>query len=360
LHHQVQEIDAAQLQPDEDRSLDARLSTLRHLERVRSGVMAALAALAGEERGASDPLVAALRALQSASRFDPSLVAARDELDDLLTRTRALIRNLEDSLEGLESDPGELDRSEQRRSLIDGLERKYGQGVATILAHRERAAEALADAEAADASGVELRSRERALGERVAELAERVSRGRRQAAAALAPQVEAALRRLALPHARFAIELQPREPIGGNGAEQVVFHFSANLGEPLAALTDVASGGELSRVMLALHAAAGSSIPTLVFDEVDAGLGGRSGRAVGEMLAQLARGRQVLVVTHLAQVAAFADHHLRVDKHENEGRTRTEVTPLNDAERVTEIARMLAGSDSDEAREHARALLRRP
>ena len=360
LRYQLQEIDAAQLQPDEEQSLDGRLSTLRNVERVRAGVTAALFALAAEERGASDTMAEGLRALHAASRFDPSLAASREEFDELLTRTRALIRSLEDALEGLESDPGELDRCEERRSLIEALERKYGHGVRAILAHRERAAHLLAEVEDADASGVELRARERDLGAQLIALAERVSRGRRQAAAALAPQVEAALRRLNLPHARFAIELQPRESIGASGAERVVFHFSANLGEPLAPLTEVASGGELSRVMLALHAAAGSTIPTLVFDEVDAGLGGRSGRAVGEMLAQLARGRQVLVVTHLAQVAAFADHHLRVDKQEADGRTRTVVTRLSEAERVTEIARMLAGSDSEEARDHARALLRRP
>jgi len=360
LRFQADEIDAAALQPAEDRDLDARLHTLRHVERVRAGVLAALAALDADERGANDTLAEALRGLHAASRFDASLVGVRDELDNLMVGARALTRTLEEALEGLESEPGELDRCEARRSLIEGLERKYGTGVSAILAHREAAALALAEAEDAENSSEQLRQQEASVTAALERATAELSRGRRQAAATLAPQVEAALQRLALPHARFAIDLQPRPSIAASGAERVAFRFSANLGEPLAALTDVASGGELSRVMLALHAAAGSTTPTLVFDEVDAGLGGRTGRAVGEMLAQLARGRQVLVVTHLAQVAAFADHHLRVDKHERDGRTRTEITPLSGEERVAEIARMLAGNDSVEAREHARALLRRP
>lgn len=358
--YQLQEIDAAALQPDEEQLLDARLSTLRHLERVRSGVLAALRALGAEEPGANDGLAAALRALQGASRYDPTLATARDELDSLLVGAQALSRHLEDALETLESEPGELDRCEARRSDIDALERKYGHGVAAITAYRAQVAAALAEAENAEANDDHLRALEAHHSAALEAAAAQLSRGRRQAAAALAPQVEAALRRLALPHARFTIELQPRASVAASGAERAVFHFSANLGEPLAALTDVASGGELSRVMLALHAAAGSTTATLVFDEVDAGLGGRSGRAVGEMLAQLARGRQVLVVTHLAQVAAFADHHLRVDKQERDGRTRTHITSLAGEERVAEIARMLAGNDSSEAREHARALLRAP
>ncbi len=140
----------------------------------------------------------------------------------------------------------------------------------------------------------------------------------------------------------------------------MALRFGANRGEPTASLLDVASGGELSRVMLALHAAAGTDVPTLVFDEVDAGLGGRTGRAVGETLRRLAAGRQVLVVTHLAQVAAFADRHLRVDKVELEGRTVTRVSPLEGEERVRELARMLAGDDGAAALEHARSLLDDP
>jgi len=365
LRYQVDEIDAARLAPDEDARLDARLTVLRHVERVREGVVVALSALSvaaesGERPSAADRLADAVRALTQAARHDPQLVGLAGEARDALTAVQAIGDELERALERLASEPGELDRLETRRAEIENLERKYGAGVAGVLATRaELATElgALAGIEAEDAALV---AREAGATARLTAAAAVVSGGRARAAKRLAPTVTSVLRELALPHGRFEIALEPLGEVGRHGAERVAFRFGANLGEPLAPLQEVASGGELSRVMLALHAAAGSAVPTLVFDEVDAGLGGRSGRAVGEVLARLARGRQVLVVTHLAQVAAFADRHLRVDKAEAEGRTVTRVTPLSGDARVEELARMLAGDAGDEARLHARALLRDP
>jgi DNA repair protein RecN (Recombination protein N) len=365
LRYQVDEIDAARLAPDEDARLDARLAVLRHVERVREGVSVALAALSvaaesGERPSAADRLGDAVRALTQATRHDPQLAGLTAEARDALAAVQAIGDELERALERLETEPGELDRLETRRAEIEGLERKYGTGVAGVLATRAELAtelDALAGIEAEDAALVAREARATA---RLTAAAAIVGEGRARAAARLAPTVTSVLRELALPHGRFEISLEPLAEAGRHGAERVAFRFGANLGEPLAPLAEVASGGELSRVMLALHAAAGSAVPTLVFDEVDAGLGGRSGRAVGEVLARLARGRQVLVVTHLAQVAAFADHHLRVDKTEAEGRTVTRVTPLSGDARVEELARMLAGDAGDEARLHARALLRDP
>ena len=365
LRYQVDEIDAARLGPGEDAQLDARLSLLRHVERVREGVSEALGALIGaDDRGershAADRIAAAVRALAQAARHDAQLANLATETSDALGAVQAIGAELERVLERLESEPGELDRLEARRAEIDDLERKYGPGVTGVLAMRARLAaelEALTGAEAEDA---ELTQAEARAAARLSTAATTLSRGRARAAAQLAPAVMAVLRELALPHGRFEIGLAASPEPGRHGAERVAFRFGANLGEPLAPLQEVASGGELSRVMLALHAAAGSAVTTLVFDEVDAGLGGRSGRAVGEVLARLARGRQVLVVTHLAQVAAFADHHLRVDKAEVDGRTVTRITQLAGEERVTELARMLAGDAGEEARVHARALLRDP
>ena len=365
LRYQVDEIDAARLRPGEDAQLDARLSLLRHVERVREGVSEALGALIGaddrdERTHAADRIAAAVRALAQAARHDAQLANLATETSDALAAVQAIGAELERALERLESEPGELDRLEARRAEIDDLERKYGPGVAGVLAMRATLAaelEALTGAEAEDAELTQVEARATA---RLSTAAAILSRGRARAAAQLAPAVMDVLRELALPHGRFEIGLAPSPEPGRHGAERVAFRFGANLGEPLAPLQEVASGGELSRVMLALHAAAGSAVTTLVFDEVDAGLGGRSGRAVGEVLARLARGRQVLVVTHLAQVAAFADHHLRVDKAEVDGRTVTRITQLAGEERVTELARMLAGDAGEEARVHARALLRDP
>ena len=365
LHYQVDEIDGARLAPGEDARIDARLTVLRHVERVREGVAGALAALgagddAGDRASAADRLADAVRALASAARHDPQLAGLAGEARDALAAVQAIADELERALERLESEPGELDRLESRRAEIDALERKYGAGVAGILATRDTLADELDGLAEAEAEDADLVAREARATARLAAAAAVLGEGRARAAARLAPAVTSVLRALALPHGRFEIALEPLPEAGRHGAERVTFRFGANLGEPLAPLQEVASGGELSRVMLALHAAAGSAVPTLVFDEVDAGLGGRSGRAVGEVLARLARGRQVLVVTHLAQVAAFADHHLRVDKTEADGRTVTRVEPLSGEARVVELARMLAGDAGDEARLHARALLRDP
>ncbi len=365
LRYQVDEIDGARLAPDEDARLDARLTVLRHVERVREGVVAALAALSaaaesGERPSAADRLADAVRALTQAARHDPQLGRLSGEARDALAAVQAIGDELERAIERLESEPGELDRLETRRAEIESLERKYGAGAAGVLATRAALAaelDALVGVEAEDAALAEREARATA---RLTAVAAVVSEGRARAAARLGPTVTSVLRELALPHGRFEISLEPLPEAGRHGAERVAFRFGANLGEPLAPLQEVASGGELSRVMLALHAAAGSALPTLVFDEVDAGLGGRSGRAVGQVLARLAHDRQVLVVTHLAQVAAFADRHLRVDKTEAEGRTVTRVTPLSGDARVEELARMLAGDAGDEARLHARALLRDP
>lgn len=360
LRYQVDEIDAARLRPGEDADLDVRLEALRHLDRVRTGVVEAVSALAAVEGSAADRLTEAVRALSAAARHDVSLRPLQDELADAATAVQAVAGELETALERLEAEPGELDRLEARRAEIEGLERKYGAGVDGVLRMRAELAAELADLDRADADDAELRRRDEELTAALQRAARTIGEGRRRVAAELAPAVVAVLRALALPHARFDIELQPLPEAGPTGAERVAFRFGANVGEPLGGLRDVASGGELSRVMLALHAAAGSDVPTLVFDEIDAGLGGRTGRAVGEVLARLARERQVLVVTHLAQVAAFADHHLRVDKTEVEGRTVTRVVRLEGEERVTELARMLAGDDGMAARRHAEALLRDP
>ena len=365
LRYQVDEIDAARLAPDEDARLDARLAVLRHVERVREGVTDALAALSaadesGDRQTAADRLADAVRALTQAARHDPQLESLTEEARDALAAVQAIGDELERALERLESEPGELDRLEARRAEIENLERKYGSGVAGVLAMRDALATQLDDLTGAEAEDATLTEREARATAHLTAAATTLGAGRARAAAELAPTITSVLRELALPHGRFEIALEPLADTGRYGAERVAFRFGANLGEPLAPLQEVASGGELSRVMLALHAAAGSAVPTLVFDEVDAGLGGRSGRAVGEVLSRLARGRQVLVVTHLAQVAAFADRHLRVDKAEAEGRTVTRVAPLAGEARVEELARMLAGDAGDEARLHARALLRDP
>lgn len=360
LRFELEEIETAAVQSGETQSLEARLSVLRQLDQVRQGVLGALAALSEAEPSAADHLAEASRSLAGAVRFDPGLQALSQELADVLAASQAIASELERAMDRLEAEPGELDRLEARRAVLRGLERKHGEGADALLRKRDQLSEALAQLRDMGANDAALSRREQALTAVLSEEAAAISHQRAMAAQTLQAAVTAVMAELALPHARFEVGLTPLQPLGPEGAESVAFSFSANLGESLAPLREVASGGELSRVMLALNAAAGSDTPTLVFDEVDAGIGGRSGRAVGSVLRRLAAGRQVLVVTHLAQVAAFADHHLRVDKEELEGRTVSRVHALTGVERLRELARMLAGDQGEAALEHARTLLTDP
>jgi DNA repair protein RecN (Recombination protein N) len=374
LRHDRDELDAAGIRPGESAELDERLALLRGADRVRESAARALAALDGgqgaidglamprgaHEGGAIDALAEAQRSLAAAARQAPPLTALAEELRVALDGAQAVSSEIEAFLHDLDADPAALDRAETRRSELDRLFRKHGGDEEAVLALRARIEDELAALERQSADVAALEAERAAFGLRRRSAGDALSAARAATAATLGPAVSEALRELALPHAAFAVSLEPLEHPGSHGFERIEFRFSANPGEGDGPLSAIASGGELSRVMLALHAVAGSERPVLAFDEVDAGVGGRTGRAVGRLLHRLAAGRQVLVVTHLAQIAAFADHHLVVDKATDEGRTRTRVTPVEGEARVRELARMLAGDDGPTARAHAEELLAAP
>jgi DNA repair protein RecN (Recombination protein N) len=357
LRHTCDELTGADLHRGESDALDERLGLLRQVEDVVDGVAAALSSLAGDERGAVDALAGALRALEGAGRHAAPLRALAVDLRVALDGAEAVAGELEAFLDEVDRDPRSLAEAEARRARLDRLFAKYGGGEGEALAALADAREELARLErrADDLASLE-RGAHEARARRAAAGA-LLSAGRAAAAARLGPAVSATLASLELPDARFVVALEPLDRPGPHGLERVEFRFGANLGEAEGPLSSVASGGELSRVMLALHAVAGSERPVLAFDEVDAGVGGRTGRAVGRLLKSLSLGRQVLVVTHLAQIAAFADHHLHVDKVVVEGRTRARVRTVEGTERVRELARMLGGDEGPEALRHAEALL---
>jgi DNA repair protein RecN (Recombination protein N) len=261
--------------------------------------------------------------------------------------------DLRNEAERAEEDPERLSLVQERRRSLSRLARKHGGSLTEVLAVLTETEREIAALEDADEIRLALElERTGALG-RAAAAEKVVGDARRDAAGALAAAVETHFGDLALEHATLSVEV-PAEGIG----DDVEFVFRANPGEAALPLAKVASGGELARVMLALRLVLSSAPPTLVFDEVDAGIGGEVGLAVGRALANLARDRQVLVVTHLAQVAAFADHHVVVEKHLLGERTRSEVRQLTREERVVELSRMLSGQpDSAAAREHATELL---
>lgn len=357
VRYEISEISKAELREGELAQLTADAARLEHAESLALSLGAAAEALRGDG-GAQDLIGRAEGEVAAAVSRDPALghllerlAAVGIEVADVATD---LIRSL------VTPDPAALEAIQQRLATLGRLRRKYGDDEAQILGYLERAAARALELEGSDAAAAHLQQElDRCRGEAHA-LAARLTALRVAAAPRLGEVMERMLAELALPESRFEVRLVERELFEG-GAEAVVFHVSTNPGEAPRPLAKVASGGELSRIALALHLLASSPEDrTMVFDEVDAGVGGRAAQSVGRALARLARARgiQVLVVTHLPQVAAFADAHYLVQKEQYAGRTDAVVTRLADGERVDELSRMLAGMpESERAREHAQELL---
>ncbi len=361
LRFELQEIDEVGPSIDEEDSLVAERSRLRQLDGLREAAATGAESIAPDD---GDGGVAAL--LAAAERPAEAVEGADPALDGLVARLRALRLEAEDLggelrryLDGLEADPGRLEQVESRLSDYDRLKRKHGGTVEEVLRHAERCR---AECERLENAEVVLEQAQAALAEAESErtaLAARLTKGRRAAAPRLAEQVVEELGALAMEGASFEVVLEPREEVGPTGAERVELMLAPNPGVPAAPVRESASGGELSRVMLALMAVAGAGgASTLVFDEVDSGVGGQTARAVGERLRKLGDDRQVLCITHLPQIAAMADRHFRIEKSATGDVARTSVERLEDTAVVEELCRMLGADSSDAgARRHAKELL---
>jgi DNA repair protein RecN (Recombination protein N) len=371
LSFQVGEIDAASLDPAEIDTLRAERSRLAHAERLREEGAIALGLLAGdpadsEASGAGDLLSEAVRRLEALADLDPQLGAMLSRLRSAREEVRDASSELERYGAGIEADPARLGSLDERLAQLEALQRKYGGSIEEVLRFRDEAAAELGAlegaSERADAIG-QLRA-ERV--ERLAADATALSEGRKKAGRRLGKAVEHALRELAMPQARFELALEPLPvpegaPCGPGGYELPEFRFSASRRGELLPLRRVASGGELSRTLLAIKSAIREADAgmVLVFDEVDAGIGGPSADRVGRSLAELAGGHQILCITHLPQIAAYATHHFRVEKRERDGRSLARIRRVEGGERVEEIARMAGGKEIGEAtRRHARDLIR--
>ena len=355
LAYQVNEIHAVDPQPEETPALVAEEARLAHVERLLEEAGAAEAALADDE-GVADALGDVAGALEAAA----SLYAGAGEL---ATRARGLAaelgelaRDIRGYREGLLADPQRLQEARDRLASLKALQRKYGETDGDVLRFLSGAEERLDALTGAEDRIAELAAREQELAAAAAARAAVISEGRAAAAPGLARAIGDELEELGMPGARVEVELEPMTELAGAGAERAELRFSGAPGQPLQPLAKTASGGELSRTMLACRSVLADldDVPTLVFDEVDAGIGGQAGLAVGRRLARLALGRQVLVVTHIQQIACFADRHVRVRKEGDEAT----VEVLDDRERVAELSRMLAGlADSESAVSHAEELL---
>lgn len=359
LRHQVDEITAAAPGPGEDAELEALLRSAEHAETIARAAADAVAALR-DDGGASDALAAAERALTTAAQHDDRFAPLVDRTAGLAAEAAELARDVAAAGEAVELDPAGRAAAEERLGLLYDLRRKYGDTLEAVIAFGEASAADLERLENQESERERLRQagaeRRRGLEAAAAALHD----AREQAATRLATDVNAELPPLGLPGGAFGIEIEPTE-VGPSGADRVTFTFAPNPGEPPRPLGRIASGGEASRLSLALKVvlAAVDETPLLVFDEIDAGVGGRNASAVGERLRALSTHHQVLCVTHLAQVAAHADAHVVIGKRVTDGRTVTEARVLGADERAAELAAMLAGEGAaDEARAAAEALLR--
>ncbi len=391
LTFELEEIEAAAPTEAEQAALTADRDRLRHQEALAQAAATGIASISGagsdvgasaaggagsEGGGAAELLAAAASALEQASAMDARLAPLAERAETLRYEAEDVAGELRSYLLDLEGGAGEaggaarLEEIEERLALLARLERKHGGTIADVLAHAERCRARRDELENADSA---LEAMEAELADGRAELdrlAQRLGKTRRKAAPRLAKAVRERLAELAMAEARFEIELSPRtDGCGPRGADAIEMLIAPNAGGPLGPLREVASGGELSRVMLALlsvaHGSAGDGAgeeedgSLLVFDEIDAGIGGLTARAVGEHLRALSRGRQILCITHLPQVAALADRHFTIVKDAAATPATTTVTALDGDQVVGELVRMLgSGSEDRAANEHARELLR--
>jgi DNA repair protein RecN (Recombination protein N) len=361
---QRSEIESASLRPGEDHELENERRILRNVGRLQEAANAAYEALYDSPSSASAQLKLAMRKIEELARIDEGTEQFVEILKPVLIAVDEVSYGLRDYLGRLEADPGRLEEVETRLAGIEKLKRKYGASLEEILAFLAQVRAQLEQSEDTGERRARLEKKRAELGERYAEAAKVVSAARRDAADELAKRAEKELGSLAMPKTQFRAAIEPAA-WSAVGADAVQFLISPNVGEEPKPLDRIASGGELSRVALALKTCitgaqkkASGTHRTLVFDEVDAGIGGGAAEAVGRRLKRLAGGSQVLCVTHLPQIAGFADHHYYVEKHEERGRTISSIRELEMEERKREIGRMISGERvTPEALKHAEQLL---
>jgi DNA repair protein RecN (Recombination protein N) len=360
LRYELEEIEAAKPDPAEEAELLPERERLRHAEALRAAAAEALAAVSGEEGGASESVGAAEAVLDAQGGVDPQLDRLAEIAKGLRVELQELAAELRGYAEGIEAEPGRLEQLEERLDALDRLKRKHGGSIESVLAHAERCRRELEAVEGAGERTDELEAELTEALKRRTDLAAQISEVRAKSARRLEKRVAKELEQLAMGGAKLEIALEPHaEGFGPTGQERVTFRVATNPGMPVSPLREAASGGELSRVMLALAGqGARGGAATFVFDEIDAGVGGNTARAVGERLRDLGAERQVLCITHLPQVASLAQTHFRIEKSIAGGQATATVEWVDGDALVAEIVRMLGADDGDEAADrHARQLL---
>ena len=366
LEFQIKEIGAAHLKVGEEEKLTRERDKLQNIEKIAKQVKFTHYALQGSEKSASVLLERAAASLRQITGVVPEcealaerLISCRYEIEDIAETVREI------GGDGLNEDPTELlNRIESRLDTITKLERKYGADITAVLAHRDRAKEKLEALTDADGHREKLQAALAAAEMSLKAAAAALTAARRRAREGMTAQIGEVLRFLDMPRVHFDVRVAPvegKEPYRPDGGDDVEFLISTNPGEPLLPMIRIASGGELSRIMLAIKSvlSGADGVPTVIFDEVDTGVSGKTSRKIGIKLKQTACGAQVLCVTHSAQIVSLADHHYYIYKEENAGRTETRLRELTGDERIEEIARILGGMQvTDAQRESARELMK--
>jgi DNA repair protein RecN (Recombination protein N) len=372
---QKNEIESAAIKEREDEELEIERRVLANAEKLLAAAMTAHELLYESDRSAETALRAALKNLEELERYDPRFAESVQQVKSARALVEDVSATVRDYASRIQASPDRLAELEDRLEALNHLKRKYGPTLAQVLAHGQDVAAKLAEVENRDQLLVELRAAQNKAADAYRQAAAEITAQRTAAARKLEKLAEAHINDLAM-KARFAVQVTPQEGPQHwtrQGWDLVDCRIATNAGEPLKPLEQIASGGELSRVMLALKVSVeeGASrgqgtarrktpVPrTLVFDEIDIGIGGRAAEAVGQKLKELSRAQQVLCVTHLPQIAAFADQHFLVEKQERQGKTKTSVRLLEDQERTEEVARMLSGAKlTDTSLRHAEQLLK--
>lgn len=351
LHWQDKEISEANLKPGEDEQLEADIRKLSHAEKIVGSVEESYQLLeggGGNGLGVLPALSQVKKDLEEIGRFDDALANAQKMVEEAYISLQEASYELRDYGESVEFSPERLDQLQSRMDVIYRLCKKYGATLEDVLAHQAKVEQELTEIENYDEDIAALEKEIAALEEKLRQKAAELTRLRTAAAKDLSAAIEEQLFALGMPKARFHICVEQAEDYGANGRDDVAMFFSANPGEAEKPLQKVASGGELSRIALAIKTVASSrdsSVPSMVFDEIDTGIGGRTAQMVAERIALVAQYKQVLCITHLPQIACMADAHLYISKRTVEGTTATQIRPLSERERISEIARMASGAD---------------
>ena len=351
LHWQDKEISEANLKPGEDEQLEADIRKLSHAEKIVGSVEESYQLLeggGGNGLGVLPALSQVKKDLEEIGRFDDALANAQKMVEEAYISLQEASYELRDYGESVEFSPERLDQLQSRMDVIYRLCKKYGATLEDVLAHQAKVEQELSEIENYDEDIAALEKEIAAIEEKLGQKADALTKLRTAAAQDLSAAIEEQLFALGMPKARFHIRVEQAEDYSANGRDDVAMFFSANPGEAEKPLQKVASGGELSRIALAIKTVASSrdsSVPSMVFDEIDTGIGGRTAQMVAERIALVAQYKQVLCITHLPQIACMADAHLYISKRTVEGTTATQIRPLSERERISEIARMASGAD---------------